>query len=208
MHVGDGRTTSKIQFLEYFTIFVVMEAKYWYIIVGAIYLLSRFLKKPDQKEAESPEAPPQPTARPGSRPPREPQKSVTFEELLREIAEAKESRKAEVPSAKRVERPEYVDYDDDLKNEEQSLETLEDESDYRRKDTSYQEYERAKAMAFNRPSLEETMKLSDSKIEFGKFKEFEAERSRNLLNEYTKAFQDPQGLRAAIVMSEILNRKF
>jgi len=31
---------------------------------------------------------------------------------------------------------------------------------------------------------------------------------RNLLEDYVRNFQDPEGLKKAVVMSEILNRKF
>jgi hypothetical protein len=56
--------------------------------------------------------------------------------------------------------------------------------------------------------LEETMNVRDTQMAFGKFREFEQEQKRNLLVEYTKDFQDPEGIRKAFVMSEILNRKF
>jgi hypothetical protein len=43
---------------------------------------------------------------------------------------------------------------------------------------------------------------------FGKFKEFEQEKKRNLLEEYITDFKDPEGFKKAVVMSEILKRKF
>jgi hypothetical protein len=63
-------------------------------------------------------------------------------------------------------------------------------------------------MAFERPSLEETMKVEDTVVTFGKFKEFEAQKERNLAAEYLQDFGDPEGIRKAVVMSEILKRKF
>ncbi|HYG01395.1 MAG TPA: hypothetical protein VD927_03070 [Chryseosolibacter sp.] len=188
--------------MVYFTIFVVMEAKYWiYIVIGAIWFLSRFFKKPEQdKENEQERPTPQPFG--GQKVPEHKPQPMSFEELLREITEGKQARKPE-PEPQTA----YTDYDDNIREEEASLEQIEERPKYNRGRPS-EEYEQAKALAFNRPSLEETMKRSDSKIEFGKFKAFEQQKQRDLLNEYTKSFQDPEGLRAAIVMSEILNRKF
>ena len=77
-----------------------------------------------------------------------------------------------------------------------------------KKDKVYDIYEDAKRLAFERPSLEETMKVTDTNVKFGKFKEFEAEEQRDLLAEYSKQFRDPEGLKKAVVLSEILNRKF
>ena len=182
-----------------------MDEKYWfYIILGVIWFVSRFFKKPEQqKEIEGEKPSTQPFG--GQKVPEQKPQAMTFEELLREITEAREPRKtAPVPASTT-----YVDYDDDIKEEEQSLETIQDEiSQSRQSGRQYKEYEEARAMAFNRPSLEESMKLGEKEIEFGKFKAFEQEKQRDLLKEYTKSFQDPEGLKAAIVMSEILNRKF
>jgi hypothetical protein len=127
---------------------------------------------------------------------------LTFEELLKELTEGKNPPKpiAEPAQQRRV------DYDDDLGNEEQDLETI--EPDFSQKKGTYKVYEEARSEAFSRPSLEETMRVADTKIEFGKFKIFEESQKKNLLEEYTKQFQDPEGLKRAVVMSEILNRRF
>jgi hypothetical protein len=45
-------------------------------------------------------------------------------------------------------------------------------------------------------------------VKFGKFKEFEHGKKKNLLDEYVRDFKDPSGLKKAVVMSEILKRKF
>jgi hypothetical protein len=80
--------------------------------------------------------------------------------------------------------------------------------DYRQHDKVYETYEEAKRQAFNRPSLEETMRVEDTVVKFGKFKAFEQATERDLMAEYLKEFQDPEGFRKAFVMSEILQRKF
>ncbi len=69
-------------------------------------------------------------------------------------------------------------------------------------------YEQAKKQAFNRPSLEETMKVEDTVVSFGRFKAFEQEKKRDLLGEYLAELRDPEGFKKAVVMNEILQRKF
>jgi hypothetical protein len=128
-------------------------------------------------------------------------KQLTFEELLQEITGEKQREPQPVSS-----QPDYVDYDDDLKEEEQDLEEI--KPDYRTKSNVYQDYEQAKSDAFNRPSLEETMKVEDTVVKFSKFKVFEEEKGRNLLDEYTRDLQDPEGFKKAVVLSEILNIRF
>jgi hypothetical protein len=69
-------------------------------------------------------------------------------------------------------------------------------------------YERAKKEAFFRPSLEETMKVGDTVMSFGKFKEFDRKKKSNLAEQYLNDFGDMDKLRKAVVMSEILKPKF
>ena len=180
-----------------------MDFQFWlYIIIGLIYFLSRVLKKQEpqpKKEVQTRDAGP----RQGSRPNTEKAPPLTFEELLREITEAKQSPK---PVYQPEPEEKVIDYDDELAEEAQDLEEV--DYDYRKKDKLYEEYEEAKKTAFVRPSLEETMNLRNTDVQFGKFKAFEQSTQRNLLEEYTKDFHDPEGLKKAVVMSEILNRKF
>jgi hypothetical protein len=124
---------------------------------------------------------------------------------LREITEGKtvESKPITVPS---VPKTTYIDYDDNLPEEEEDLE--DEEYDYRKRDQVYNVYEEAKREAFERPSLEETMKAGEPVGTFGKFKSFQEKPQRNLLQEYLGNFNDAEELKKAIVMSEVLNRKF
>ncbi|MEO7992229.1 MAG: hypothetical protein ABI663_21955 [Chryseolinea sp.] len=181
------------------------DVQIWiYVIGGAIYLISRALKK----RQAAPSAPQQPKTErrfssQGETQPAAPQKGLTFEELLREITEAKAPAKPVFQPAK----SEYVDYDDDLKEEEQDLEDV--SSDYRKKDKAfYDTYEEAKRQAFNRPSLEDTLKLKDTDMKFGKFKVFEEDTQSNLLNDYLKELKDPDGFKKAFVLSEVLQRRY
>jgi hypothetical protein len=172
-----------------------------YIAIGVIYVISRIIKKSSEKPGDISDEPrrtteasrPVITAKP---------KQLTFEELLQEISESKTAQQKPRPAPK----PAYVDYDDDLEDEEKDLEKI--PYDYRKDNKSFEMYEEAKKQAFHRPSLEETLKLQDTDVKFGRFKVFEAEEQRNLLEEYTRDFQDPEGLKKAVVMAEILNRRF
>lgn len=183
-----------------------MDLQFWiYLIIAIIYLVSRAMKKTENRPKDIPDYKPGRQVRhdPSPPPPMEKTKPLTFEELLREITEAKQPKR---PVYEPVESsPEVVDYDEQIGEEEQDLETIED---YRSKDKVSQDYEEAKRQAFFRPSLEETMNVRDTKMDFGKFKVFEKEQQRNLLEEYAINFQDPNELRKAVIMSEILNRKF
>jgi hypothetical protein len=186
-----------------------MDFQFWlYLIIGVIYFLSRVLKKqvpqaPNGSERSVPQRPAE-----ANRPQTDKPRPLTFEELLKEITEAKQPVKPVfVPQSREIKQEPVVDYDDDLGEEAQDLETI--EPDYRTRDNrSYEVYEESKRQAFARPSLEETMNVRDTDMQFGKFKAFEQQKQRNLLEEYTMNFQDPEGLKKAIVMSEILKTKF
>jgi hypothetical protein len=181
------------------------DFQFWiYLIIGILYLINRARKK---AAGATPVDAPEPKAERRfdrqEQPQAVPQKGLTFEELLREITEAKAPAKPVFQTTK----SEYVDYDDDLKEEEQDLEDV--SGDYRKKDTAfYNTYEEAKRQAFNRPSLEDTLKLKDTDMTFGKFKVFEEDSQSNLLNDYLKALKDPDGFKKAFVLSEVLQRRY
>lgn len=182
-----------------------MDVQFWiYIIIGVIYFLSKLLKKP--------EPPPEKTQdnRPERRPAAETvqtgtdrPKQLTFEELLREITEGKQPQK---PVFQPAPQRKYESFDDDLKDEARSLEEV--SYDERNDDKVFKAYEEAKSQVFQRSSLEETLRLKDTVMDFGKFKIFEEEKKKNLSDDYIKIFRNPEGLKQAVVMSEILKRKF
>ena len=180
------------------------DFQFWiYIVIGAVYLLSRFFKKPAQNSPDPPKYKPEkPATRfdqpPPVKPSASPSKMLTFEELLREITESKTQAKPQPPAK-------HVNYDEELAEEEQDLENV--DYDYK-KDKVAVEYEEAKQHAFSRSSLEETMNLSDIDIKFGRFKIFDQDSQTNFVDKYLTDFYDPEGLKKAIVMSEILQRKF
>ncbi|HTF16559.1 MAG TPA: hypothetical protein VK658_00730 [Chryseolinea sp.] len=195
--------------------------KFWiYVVLAVIYGLSRLLKKDQKTPASTPResTPPRDTTvsrrkelpgrSPASKtlaetvrrpePSKQPPKAMTFEELMREIMEAK-------TTPPQRQEP-VVDYDDQIGEEERDLEDV--NFDNRKDSEVVATYEQAKKDAFYRPSLEETMKVGDTVMSFGKFKEFERKKKSNPAEQFLNEFGDMEKLRKAIVMSEILKPKF
>lgn len=170
-----------------------MEDILYYLLIGIGYALYSWLTRKRQPRPEMDAEPP--VVRQGT-----PSKQVTFEELLREITRAKQESRQPQPTEVPV-----VDYDEEIEDEYQPLEETELK---RERPLYYEDYEKAKSMAFQRPSLEETTRLEDVKVTFNRFAEFEQQQTRNLLENYTRDLQNLEGLKKAVVLSEILNRKY
>jgi hypothetical protein len=166
----------------------------WLIIVVVSFLAQR---KKKQARNEAPGVPPN-TAE---------EKPISFEDLLREI---QASKTPQPPVVQEKPRPQpvtaYTDYDEQLPEEEQDLEQV----DYKKRDedATVDVYEKAKLAAFNRPSLEETMKVEDTAVKFGQFKGYQQEKPSTPTQAFIRDLQDPEGFRKAFIMSEILNRKY
>lgn len=172
-----------------------MEPKVWiYIIIILIYAVRWVMKKAGENQQNSP------ASRPGRQPVGEVatdsgKRHLTFEELLKEITEGKNARPTTVEVAK------------ERKEEAEDLEDI--GRKYEAPQRVYREYELSRNQAFTRPSLEETTKLEDTDVRFGKFNAFKIEDDRNVILEgYVRDFQDPEGFKKAFVMSEILKTKF
>ena len=136
---------------------------------------------------------------------------MTFEELLREIQGTKKSEpqtptSVDRPPAKRELEKKRVDYDDDLVDEKGDLEDT--DYDYKKHDKIYEVYENATRQAFNRPSLEETMKLEDTIVRFNPSKGYENVTRSNVAADYLAELKNPKSFRKAFILSEILQRKF
>lgn len=179
-----------------------MDVEFWiYLIIGVIFFLTRVLKKNEQPGGQSPDAD-------SERPRRGSQRSasgseprqVTFEELLREITEGKKAQQTP-----REQAPPYASFEPEPDDEARSLEEIPDERDDSR---VLEAYEEAKRQASQRRSLEETLKLQDTPMQFGKFKAFETKQTTKRLNSYINIIRNPETLKQAVVMSEVLKRKF
>lgn len=178
------------------------DFQFWlYVIVGIIYLLSRLGKK---KQAEG-DLGPTPESGPTTSQPQG-ERQMTFEELLQEITKAKTPVIQPKPEPV-VTSPQPVNYDSALGEEEEDLEEV--EYDYKKKDKIYDVYEKAKQDAFNRPSYEE-VDWHDQKndLVFEKFQGFREEEKPDLMQLYLSDLKNPDGLKKAFVVSEVLRPKF
>ncbi len=167
-----------------------------YVILGIVYLIGKARKKPE----------PIPNQRRGQQSNEgttvEGPKPLSFEDLLREITEAKElSTNPKSPS-----RPsqQFEDYDDELVEE---VEPERPDYDFRKQET-YKTFEQSKYEAFNRLSYEETMKLEDTDVKFGKFQAFEEDNKPSVASQIANDFADVDKVKRAFIMSEIFNRKY
>lgn len=189
----------------------IMELKviFW-IIIGLIYFFSKMKKKNPQ--ASGPEEESYHPSHGGNTETAKP--PITFEELLREIQGTKAEQQQSKPVLYDTPQPvltspkeiDYQDYDDDLGKEEKDLE--DSEYDYKKEDTIYKTYEDAKSQAFERPSLEESLKLEDTVVKYGQFKGYQKVSQPSFLSEYIRELKDPKGFKKAFIMSEIINRRF
>jgi len=161
-----------------------------YIIVGVLYLIGRARKKPQNAPTQQGRQQ-QPTSNAGPKP-------LTFEELLREITEAKETYTQPKPVQ------EYIDYDDEVEEEK---EPERPDYDYRKQET-YKTFEQSKYEAFNRLSYEDTLKLEDTDVKFGKFAAFEEDKRPSIAAEIAGDFSDVDKVKRAFIISEIFNRKY
>jgi hypothetical protein len=175
-----------------------MDIQFWiWLAIIVITFIARAAKKKDQSIPKDYEGEDQRPTRPDLNP-----KPLTFEELLKEI----QASKTPAPQPVVVRKPEYVDYDDDLKEEEKDLETS--DYNYRNDDSIYETYEKAKREAFEKPSLEETVKLQDTVVKYEQFKGYQQVEQKNVASEIWSEFHDPEGFKKAFIMSEILKRRF
>lgn len=136
-------------------------------------------------------------------------KPISFEDLLREIQASK------APASKPIEpspykpvsqsqQVDYVDYDDDLEEEEKPLE----KASYQTEDEIYATYEKAKSEAFNRASLEETMHVEDTVVTYEKFKGYNRNTKQSPATGLVKELRNPTSFRKAFILSEILAKRF
>lgn len=165
-----------------------------YVILGIVYLIGKARKKPEQAPTQ------QRRQSEGGYTTDTGPKPLSFEDLLREITEAKQTS----PSPMQRPAQEFQDYDDELQEE---IEPERPDYDYRKQET-YQTFEQSKYEAFNRLSYEETMKLDDTDVKFGKFQAFEEDTKPSIAAQIAEDFADMDKVKRAFIMSEIFNRKY
>lgn len=163
-----------------------------YIIFGVIYLLSRALKKkkktiPKQSQREEGEVETQ-------------EQPVTFEDLLKELTGVQTAKPKPQPQPKRQERfdrsdpNEYEDY--------RSRRPVVDDS------KSKEVFEQATRKAKGIKSIDELVDLEDGIEASGRFTEFKIEQKYTKGDEIREMFKNKQEAQKAIILAEILNRKY
>jgi hypothetical protein len=175
-----------------------MDLQFWiYVAIVVLSILAQARKKKKQQEQQDFPAP-------GPEQPAGP-KPISFEDLLREIQQSKqpEPPKPALPQPAYPQYDEVVDYEKDLEVEERSLEQPAPTFA-----NSYEIYEKAKADAFVRPSLEETMKVEDTEVRFGQFDKYKKVKETVPATGFAETFQDFDQFKRAFVMAEILKPKF
>jgi hypothetical protein len=136
---------------------------------------------------------PNQTQVPDNSPAEEPAGPVTFEDILREIQESKKAKYGPAPKEEPAKELELVPGERKL---------------YQERQQSYEIYEKGIQEAFQRPSLEETMKLEDTIVRFGQFKGYEPTKRHIPGIELRKEISTRAGFRKAFILSEILHRRF
>ncbi len=201
--------------------------QFWlYIIIAVIYVISKALQKSNRQKQEQARRPPRNPEHDAGEPSESPP-PMSFEELLREITEGKKPKAQPAPPPPKVStvppferpKPAFVDYDDELEEEEKSLEKV--DYDRERQETTRQVYERAQREASLKSSLGtlqsdikgrksslETLESSLRSSISPRFEPFRVTGKENLIAEYVKELRTPSGMKKAVVLSEILKTKF
>ena len=159
-----------------------------YIIFAVIAILSQAFKA---KKKDRP-APPQTNSSSESNPKRQQPKS--FEDLLKEFT-GEQTRTVEPRPS--WEEPKYETYEDDY------------EEEYRDESKTKQVYEESVRKAKKLKTIDELVDLQDDR-HTGNFQHFEGyeEDGPEVRNEWQELLSSPEGAKKAIILSEIINRKY
>ena len=178
------------------------DIQFWiYLLFGAIYFITRMFKK-NNKDA-TPRKAPRPT---GTQPSDRPNKPVSFEDLLKEFTEGKSEEEDEVEE----EQPEPVEARQILQERRWQEEN--------KPDFSNEGNNRRFSDEDSKRIYEESIKRAEgSKLDFErddhfrlKFKDRdeEEEETSDLAGEISGMLQNPEDARKAVILSEILTRKY
>ncbi|UII26635.1 hypothetical protein LVD15_25630 [Fulvivirga maritima] len=152
-----------------------------YIVFVAIAIISRVLKSSKKDKSKAPK---RTAERPASQ---NVEKTKTFEELLREFTGETTSSQ---PSPSKTFEAEFDDFD--FEEEERVEET----------------YRKSVNEAKNLKTLDEQVDLEDIPTKSQYFKEYDQKEENSVANDILQSLKDPNGARKAVILSEILNRKY
>lgn len=159
-----------------------------YIIFIAIAILTRVLK--GKKESNTPTTSHQPESM--EAPKKKTEKTLTFEELLREFTgeEAPVQQEPE-PEPRYSRQEEAYSYEEEYADEE-----------------IRETYSRSVNEAKKLKTLDEQVSLDKPLERMEHFKQYETEEENTVGSEIIEMLQDEEGARKAIILSEIINRKY
>jgi hypothetical protein len=178
-----------------------MEPKLIFWIIGII--LYFWIKS---RKASSPQNPEENIPRPTGTAPGSP---MTFEDLLREIQASKKPVKEQ--QARRIPEPRpFESYEEEETDE--SIQEVVPETEYSKESytstETFKAYEKAKSEAFQRASLEETMKVENTEVKFSKFAEYQTAKDPSPAEQIYADFRNPDTLKKYFIINEILNKKW
>jgi len=152
-----------------------------YIVFVVIALLARAFKSKNKNQ-------PKPTAQKESSNTSKP-KPKSFEDLLKEF----ESTSSEEEYSQKDQEGEYKEYQNEYSSDEKTEEV----------------YQNSVREAKELKTIDELVDLDDDR-HTGNFRHFEGyeEPEEDVRNEYQKLLESPEGAKQAIILSEIINRKY
>lgn len=163
-----------------------------YIIFGVIYLLSRALKKKKKPSAPRPQMESDDEVVTQDAP-------VTFEDLLKELTGAQTPKpKTQPKPQQRYDRSDPAEYED---LREQRRPVADDSR-------SREVYESARRSAKDIKTIDELVDLEKGIEPSGRFEEFKIEKQFTKGDEIRGMLQNKQDAQKAIILAEILNRKY
>ena len=161
-----------------------------YIAIGVVYLISRVLKARKKaappRPRQTPQAPQVPTQ--GSPQQTQPKKTFSFEDILKEFEQS-------LSGEDEYEEPEPV------REVREEIPRPVAAQPQERKPSRYEAYE---GTAVSSKESEES--LEGRQGEFSRNEKYSIK--EDVVNDYVKMLQDPDGFKNAIVLSEIINRKY
>lgn len=175
---------------------------YIYIALALIYFLSRAVRK--KKPSQPPPRRQGSTTQQGGNPNSDGERPMTFEDLLREFTGQKE-----VPTnQRRVE--EYEDLNTVVSEEDQYMDSEEEmvKSYDMANDGTYMSYEDVYGYSDNVKTLDEQVSLNAPKKK--RFERYQVKEDENIhiAQRYRELLTDGEGIRDAIILKEILDRKY
>lgn len=166
---------------------------YLYLAFAVIYIISRIIKASKKQKGSQPQQtrqPGQPQARPINQQQPKPKKTFSFEDILKEFEKNLAGEEEETA----YEKPLPVKEIEHKKPAPEPVRSIESKPN---KYESYQEQDYATS-GFKKEDDKETVFARNEKYSI----------TEDVASDYVKMLQDPEGFKNAVVLSEIINRKY